>query len=155
MNVSLPQWQRGQQSSMSQRNSVPSGQEGVSIAEQLTFVAEMNTSSFTFTHWCNTHFSCGDCHTSPTYKQTQIFDKREYAEVSNLSVHRARNIFPHLFKCFLERMFGSCKGGQPPPIWCLFFQNSDHADAHLLCVIHWLWIGTTYSPSLKHPNSQL
>lgn len=74
--VCLPQWQRGQQSSMLQRNSVPSGQDGVSMAEQLTFVAEMYTSSFTFTHWCNTHFSSGDCHTSPTCKQTQRWDEK-------------------------------------------------------------------------------
>lgn len=62
----LPQWQRGQQSQVSQRNSVPSGQDGVSTVEQLTFVAEMNTSSFTFMHCCNTHLSPGDCQTSPT-----------------------------------------------------------------------------------------
>lgn len=68
----LPQWHRGQQSWVSQRSSVPSGQDGVSIAEQLMLVAEMKTSSFTFTHWCNTHLSWGDCHTSPTYKPTQV-----------------------------------------------------------------------------------
>lgn len=72
LHVHLPQRQRGQQSWVSQRNAVPSGQDGVSITEQLTFVAEMNNSSFTLTHWCNTHFSCGDCHISPTYKQTEM-----------------------------------------------------------------------------------
>lgn len=67
--ILLPQWQRGQQSWVLQRNSVPSGQEGVSITGQLTFSVVMNTSSFILTHRCNTHLSCGDCHTSPTYKQ--------------------------------------------------------------------------------------
>lgn len=61
------QWQRGQQSCVSQRSSVPSGQDGASIAKQLTFVAEMNTSSLTFTHLCSTHLSSGDCQTSPTF----------------------------------------------------------------------------------------
>lgn len=67
--VCLPQWQRGQQSWVSQRSSLPSGQLVVSILPQLTFVVEINTWSFTFLHSFSTHLSCADSHFSPTYIQ--------------------------------------------------------------------------------------
>lgn len=67
--VCVPQWQRGQQSCVLHCNSVPSGQEGVSILEQLTLDAEMKTPSPTFTHCCITHLSREDSQTSPTYKE--------------------------------------------------------------------------------------
>lgn len=93
--ILLPQWQRGQQSWVLQRNSVPSGQEGVSITGQLTFSVVMNTSSFILTHRCNTHLSCGDCHTSPTYKQRWDSNKLHSGFVAYI-IH-ALMISPHTY----------------------------------------------------------
>lgn len=111
--MSLPQWQRGQQSWVSQRSSVPSGQAGASMAKQLTFVAEMNTSSFTLTHCCNTHFSWGDCHCSPTYKETNNHIKQERMETTALV------IYIHLIGNQFTMQYNTNKGNTIAKYWLI------------------------------------